>query len=139
MAEKLFQDGIHKLSGVCRSVVITGMFEESHEEAVVLTIDGQDYIAHPDPDDGYRSYATIYATDKPIQRFFFPEQDVMIKNYHVDAVVDDYFYDRKDWLEILNPETNELILSVGTDYSDSYYPMAIFKYNPENLPLNAKR
>ena len=38
-----------------------------------------------------------------------------------------------------NANNGEVILKFGTDYSDSYYPMAIFDYNPENMPINIEK
>ena len=36
-------------------------------------------------------------------------------------------------------ETGKTILEIGTDYTDSYYPMAICHYYPENMAINQQQ
>lgn len=47
------------------------------------------------------------------------------------------YYERHDdiGMEIYNPDFG-LILLIGTDYADDYYPVARWEWHPENLPIN---
>ena len=107
-----------------------------YEEAVLLTIDGKNYIAMTDPDDGYRSYGCFFETEKYRQTNAFPPQRVFVKNiYDTSFEEESQMYYQYEGIEIYNM-SGENILRVGTDISDAYYPMACFKYNPQNLPIN---
>lgn len=134
MRQPIITSGMHKLSGVSHIKV-----EDEHwgnrEDGILLTIDGENYIAVTDPDDGYRSYGAFYRDDKNIQKVTFPEQDVIVDYHQVRTVNEDGYDVDYDELVIYNTD-GQSILRIGTDHSDCYYPCAIFRYNPENLPIN---
>lgn len=121
------------LSGV--SLVCVDLGYEEYADAVLLTIDEKNYIGFENPDDGYRSYGCFHQTDV-CQRNSFPPQKVFVKNVIENSWVEEMYeiYQYRG-IEITN-EAGDLILRVGTDLTDAYYPMACFKYNPENLPIN---
>lgn len=130
----ILSDGEHMLSGV--SLILTD-WGYNYVDAVLLTIDGKNYIALEDPEDGYRSYGVFHQTDRDYhQRNSFPPQKVFVKNVIENSWVEEMHevYQYRG-IEITN-EAGDLILRVGTDLTDDYYPMACFKYNPENLPIN---
>lgn len=132
MAEIIIKNGRHKLSGV-------GSFQYEDEyfynhrtlTANVFVIDGKHYGAFVDPDDGYRSYG-YFAELAPEQIanatiYPFAPQDVVVKNMTSKSA---------HWILVKDPKTKLPILEIGTDYFDSYYPMAIFHYTPENMSVN---
>ena len=130
-------NGMHKLSGVSM-IKVEDEYYESAEDGILLTIDGVNYIAVTDPDDGYRSYGYLYpASENMIQKNTFPEQDVLVDN-HIERSTDEEGYEQDYEETVIYNVDGGLILRVGTDYSDTYYPCAIFRYNPENLPINQK-
>lgn len=134
MRQPIITPGMHKLSGVSH-IKVEDEYWGSTEDGILLTIDGKNYIAVTNPDDGYRSYGVFYRDTEHIQKCTFPEQIVLV-DFHSEKTYTEDGYDT-DYSELLIYNShNELILRVGTDYSDSYYPCAIFKYNPENLPIN---
>jgi len=92
---------------------------------VVITLDGVSYRADEDLYDGYRSYAGGFKMTNTKPTNTFPPQKVTLS------------YESK--YDILALRSNGArVLEVGTDYSDDWYPCAIFHYWPENLPINQK-
>ena len=47
-------------------------------------------------------------------------------------------YKKTDILELIDVVTGKLVLEVGTDYSDDYYPSFVANFNPEAMALNSK-
>ena len=138
MKEHVISDGQHMLSGVCE-VSILDEYDGGSSDGILITIDGDNYAAYTNSSDGYRSYGSFYKTVAYAQKNKFPPQPVIVSNWDQDE------YDIESGMtyiacgiDILNLE-GELILRVGTDHTDNYYPMAIFKYNPQNLPINKGR
>ena len=136
------KSGIHYLSGVCEVFGMVDMYQEIN--GILITIDGKDYIAYHDAYDGYRSYGVFCDCDDNtnfnfVQKNKFPNQMVYIKFFDEDYIdIDTYTNVVKKGIIILN-EDYEVILKVGTDYSEAYYPYSIFEYNPQNLPINKSK
>lgn len=136
----IIKDGVHYLSGFDEITVNTW-----HEDAngVALCIDGVYYGAHEDPDDGYRSYGCFYKIESDFKGTNkFPPQKVIVKNVHDTASeeVNGMILWELDYKGVkITNEDGELILEVGTDYADSYYPRAYCHWHPENLPINKDR
>ncbi len=125
-------EGKHELSGVCHYVNVS---EDTDIEGYVLTIDGQNYCAIYDGYDGYRSYGRLHPTSKA-QTNPFPKQVVSIHTEIVKGRDRDTWYDTDyEYITIRN-EQGEIILRVGTDFSDAYYPIGHLDYYPQNLPIN---
>ena len=127
---ELFSDGPHKLSGI-DSIQIESDYGDI-TNVILITIDGKTYSCEEDPSDGYRSYTRITLADENLKCMYkFPPQTVYIKyilstgNYN-------------SWEYRITNEDGNLILRLGTDEYDDYYPKAIFEYYPENLPINKK-
>ena len=92
---------------------------------VLFQIDGSNYLVIEDGDDGYRSYMNeIEKTDRVIKNTFLGQS---VKCEHQG--------EETDILKIYSLD-NKLILEVGTDYFDDYYPCAVFNYYPENMDIN---
>lgn len=136
MKADLLGDGTHLFSGVADVNVQVGWPEdEEYADGIVMTIDGHDWLVYADPDDGYRSYGCLMMCDGKYKVPQFPAQLVHIKNYHEEGEDDGGWpidYDKM----VMTGRNGRLILEIGTDHSDQWYPHAIFYYNPENLPIN---
>ena len=132
----LLGDGTHLFSGVAEVNVQVGWpGDEEYADGIVMTIDGHDWLAYADPDDGYRSYGCLMMCDGKYKVPQFPAQVVHIKNYDEDGE------DEDGWPRVFNKmvmtgRNGRLVLEIGTDHSDRWYPCAIFYYNPANLPIN---
>lgn len=136
MNADLLGDGTHLFSGVAEVNVQVGWPEdEEYADGIVMTIDGHDWLVYADPDDGYRSYGCLMMCDGKYKVPQFPAQLVHIKNYHEEGEDDGGWpidYDKM----VMTGRNGRLILEIGTDHSDQWYPHAIFYYNPANLPIN---
>ena len=124
MRYDIIKDGWHELSGFCDTTIIDEYCGEELN-AIIVRIDDKNYLCYEDPEDGYRSRTEFKETDEECSNIF-PPQRVMVKHYK-----------RRDekGMEFYNPDF-ELILLVGTDYYDDYYPVARYEWHPENLPIN---
>lgn len=119
--------GLHKLSAVD-----TGFSEDINgygpAETISFTLDGITYTAMEDPQDGLRSCMSEIAVDKDrkMKNKFKP---VKVVGRYVES------YSR-DILELIDIQTGETVLEVGTsDYND-YYPCFVSSWRPEGLAIN---
>lgn len=112
--------GLHKLSGVD----ITNPDECG---VVRFVLDGITYKAVEDPSDGYRSYCNeLIVCNESITNNFHP-QEVIGKMKDNDVI------------QFIDVVTGKIVLEVGTDNLDGYYPYCIMNWNPENLAINVGR
>lgn len=99
---------------------------------ICFTLDGHTYMAEENPEDGYRSSLDSVRTVAFVLPNAFPACRVRCEWPPVDA----------DWKEntglilFRSASTNKVILEVGTDYSDEYYPSFIASFRPENMDIN---
>ena len=139
--ENIISDGIHYLSGIGYSTKEDG-WSNKGINVKLFCIDGKTYGAYEDPDDGYRSFGCLEEMDAKCQ-YTFPPQAVRVVNESLDrkiAYEDGWIeYEDKFMMRILDAVNGKEVLVVGTDFSESYYPMAIFNYTPENLEINKNR
>ena len=97
---------------------------------VRFIFDGVSYEVLEDPSDGYRSYlGEIYESDS-LPAYLFPVSVPVI--CHMDDSQDSEILCVRD---ILN---GVVIMRIGTDYYDDYYPQCILEYYPENMSVNRK-
>lgn len=123
----LLPEGTHKFSGI-------EPYKDS--EGYFIIIDNVLYAFECDPDDGFRSYGNLYIPRNISVNDIknrFPAQDVII-TLHDNKRCDDSY--KKQFYTIINAKTGKLILKIGTDYTDDYYPVAICHYYPENMTIN---
>lgn len=120
----IISDGWHELSGFC-DCTIRDEYSSEDINALIVRIDNKNYLCYEDPHDGYRSHSELQETDKECTNTF-PPQRVMVKHY-------DKHYDKG--IQFYSPDF-ELILLIGTDNYDDYYPGAVWEWHPENLPIN---
>ena len=127
-------DGWHTLTGIGETTV-EDEWNGWTADAVVFQLDGKNYIAYTDKEDGYRSYGRLLETDERPQMTFVPQR---VRTYvkEVDTYDETGYWPIKlTVLHVVNAD-DEDILEIGTDNSDRWYPMAIFHWHPENLPVN---
>ena len=124
------------LTGFCDAEFKCGWDETT--DGYVIQLDGENYGCYYDPDDGYRSYGEFSPTTLPCTNTF-PPQEVTVVEYSSNGGYNWYEDPKFKRIEIRNKNTNEVILVVGTIWYDSYYPMGICEWHPENLPINKDR
>lgn len=129
------KDGIVKLSGFCETTFYVGWDNDTPVDGFIIQINGVNYAAYVDPDDGYRSYGSFFETDKPCTNTF-PPQDVLLKIVNNEGGKEE---PRKCMVLLVNPLTKEVILEAGTVWYDSYYPMGRCYFNPVAMPINQEK
>lgn len=118
----MLKNGYYKLSGV-----------DFDGEFVRVVLDGIVYEFKEDPTDDYRSYMSDpIIVEKEIKNTF-PE--VVVKLVVNEKTGRDYF----DGIELFDDVTRKEVLTVGTDFSEEYYPIALTEWHPENLAINQKK
>lgn len=94
------------------------------------------YSMYEDPDDGYRSHLGEIKVDvHEIANTFAP--CIVVCTHHTRQKTS--YNDEKsvDILEVRCAETGKVIIEVGTEDTDDYYPSCVMSFKPENLPHNA--
>lgn len=129
----IISKGKHFLSGVSMVSFHDTMTEE-YLDGILLTIDGINYIAYTDPNDGWRSYGCFKETTMK-QKFTFPKQVINVEVTKENGVDESGWSIDKEFMTFTN-DNGDIILKIGTDYTDTWYPMAISEYYPQNLPIN---
>ena len=128
--------GLHELSGVEITTERVKVYEwsDTEEDCQVMKfiLDGKKYMAHEDPNDGYRSTCGD-----------LKEYDGEIKNTFIAQKVEckmkpNGYYDN-DILQMFDIITEKLVLEVGTSDFNDYYPCCEMSFNPENMAINAER
>ena len=117
--------GKHVLKGVKRSFVV----EDGEScEALLFNLDGNTYAAVEDPDDGYRSYLSelrVLPSCACAQN---------IPDIEVFCMMDEG--DDRDVLEMRDIANAKIVLRIGTEDTDDYYPYCVMEYSPENFSVN---
>lgn len=122
--------GEHVLSGAVYANDYSGF------NAMLFILDGQTYLAACDPDDGYRSYlGSFFKTDRKCPQNL---PDIRIEIQHKAVREQISAYERRDYkgyvFVIKDARFREdLIMELGTDYSEDYYPCCVMHYMPENV------
>lgn len=93
----------------------------------LFTLDGITYKAVENPDDGYRSYMDELEISDVAPRYSFDGVDVICYMQENDY---------NDILVIRDAYNGKIILEVGTEMYDDYYPVCHFLYQPENMICN---
>lgn len=117
--------GEHELSGVDHeSVHVEG--DWSAANAIRFVLDGRIYVATEDPDDGYRSSmrSLEIVAEPPVANTFAPVKVV-------GRV-------RGEVLELIDAANGAVVLEVGTDDADDYYPCFVNHFFPDRMAVNAK-
>lgn len=124
--------GLHKLSGLETSVEKLSDHGYGYDNGtyIYFILDGVTYLCTENPGDGYRSsMGSFEVVTEYAVRNTFPEQLVFGK-MRPDG------YDRNDTIEFFDAESGNLVLALGTDAFDDWYPTFIFSWHPENMAIN---
>lgn len=98
-------------------------------------LDGIIYVAIEDPADDYRScLGELKTMDNTTMTNVFPKTKVFGRYDDVDS--DDV--DSDDILKLVDEITGEVIVEVGTDHTDDYYPRFVANFNPMAMASNQK-
>ena len=123
--------GEHLLSGIDTSTEKGGYDKSEDANVVRFVLDGKTYKATEDPSDGYRSYCgDIEVCEEKVSNTFPPQR--------VLARMEENNNSENDIIEFIDVVTGKIVLEVGTDNSDSYYPTCVMSWKPENLAINNK-
>lgn len=120
--------GPHILTGVD-----TGILKGTYEDAdtLLFCLDGVVYKATEDPDDGYRSY---------LRDLEVVDNTNLANTFEGVAVIGRYdgedSHSDNDTLELVDAVNGNVILRVGTDNTDDYYPYCIMEFSPELMHVN---
>lgn len=119
--------GEHELSGL--DTFIKKATEMYYDDAngYRFVLDGITYCVIEDPGDGYRSNLEDLEVTTDKVDYTFPPQKVIGK-MREDS--------KNDVLELYDAITNKLVLAIGTENWDDYYPCCIMEWSPENLAIN---
>jgi len=95
-------------------------------------LNGTVYVVIEDPSDGYRSSMRDIKVAPPRTRMknVFPKVRVLCRQK------DRSDYSSSDLLELIDVVTAKVVLEVGTDNSDDYYPSFVAHFAPENMATN---
>jgi len=126
--------GEHLLSGVDGDTIqIKRWYGDSTEPAEVLRfiLDGVTYEGIEDPSDSYRSSMQgLFLTDTPVKNTFNPVK--VVGRYRKKGA----YSGTDDVLELIDAANGKVILEVGTENVDDYYPGFCAHWRPENLAVN---
>lgn len=102
--------------------------------AIRFRLDGAVYTAIEDPDDGYRStLGELFVTLDVKMVNVFPPVKVLGR-----IKTKNKYDNESNILEFVDITTEAVVLEVGTDNQDDYYPSFVGSFSPENMVTNAK-
>lgn len=120
-------DGVDTLSE--RVLQWGGHFEDC--SVIRFRLDGIIYTAVEDPSDGYRS---------SMDKLFKSPNEKMLNTFPATRVLakkkDNETYQVNDTLQLIDVVTGKVVLEVGTDNTDDYYPYFVSAFHPEHLAIN---
>lgn len=125
--------GEHMLDAVDMLTERVKQYGDHYEDASLIRfrLDNVVYTAIEDPSDGYRSSMDrLYASPSEPMRNVFPPVKVVGRKRADDT------WSKNDTLELFDPETGKIIVEVGTDNTDDYYPSFVSSFHPENMAAN---
>lgn len=126
--------GEHILSGVDFLSELTNKDwrpENEHCQVIRFCLDGKIYTAIEDPDDGYRSCMDD----------IFIDEDASMKNTFEGVKVRAVWEmgdgrETSNILALIDAETGEAVLEVGTGNTSDYYPYFVASFHPEAMSIN---
>lgn len=110
-------------------------YGDGYEDCSVcrFRLDGIVYVAIEDPSDGYRSsMRDLITPNNPAMKNVFPPVKVIGR-----MRTEGEFGGLDDVLELVDAFTDKVVLEVGTDNCDDYYPCFVASFHPENMATNA--
>lgn len=98
-------------------------------------LDGVVYMAIEDPDDGYRSMMRELVIDENADmKNVFPPIEVLAR--HRSKSLDSSIEFQSDILDLVDTATGEIVLTVGTEDTNDYYPLFVANFIPEAMITN---
>lgn len=125
--------GEHVLDGVDTFSESIKQYGNQFEDCSIIRfrLDGIIYTATEDPSDGYRSsLGTLFVSASEPMKNVFPAIRVLARKKKNDR------YCVNDTLELVDLVTDKVVLEVGTDHTDDYYPSFVGAFWPENMATN---
>lgn len=123
--------GLRDLDAVDESTKEVEQWGHRYEQCQVmrLRLDGKVYAAFENPDDGYRSSMGkfIHFPNAKMTNVFPPVR-VLAR-----VRTQDRYSGESEVLELLDVANGKVILEVGTEHTDDYYPSFVASWNPKNL------
>lgn len=126
--------GEHMLDGVDTFIERVATYGSHFEDASAIRfrIDGVTYTAIENPDDGYRSsLERLFVSADTAMQNVFPPIKVLARKKANEK------YQTNDTIELIDVVTGKVVLEVGTDNTDDYYPSFVGAFFPENMATNA--
>lgn len=127
--------GGHELSGVDTTIEKVVGYDGRYEDINVVrfVLDGITYKAIEDGEDGYRSSCKeLVVSDEKVSNTFPPQKVIgKMKDNSPDQI--------NDIIQFIDMVTQKIVLEVGTENTDDYYPYCILSWHPENLAINIGR
>lgn len=124
--------GLHELDAVDMDSAEVKKWSDEYQSAEVIRfrLDGTVYMAVEDPNDGYRSsMEKLFVSDEPMKNVFPACRVLARKKGRSD-------YHENDTLEFIDTVTGKVVLEVGTDNHDDYYPNWVASFTPEHMASN---
>jgi hypothetical protein len=114
-------EGVHELSGVDQYTFADKDRYDEEANGIHFMLDGKCYLAIEDPDDGYRSSLRwIEKTRKKPKNQFKP-----IRVRVVFEMTEQY-----ELLTFFKWKSDKMVMQIGTDNCDDYYPSFIGYFDP---------
>ena len=128
--------GEHVLAG-CQFGTIpkTSEWQDGEPNTIDFILDGENISAVEDPDDGYRSSMDELIKNRDglvITNTFQP-----VRVLGTARANDEYC--KNDVIDLIDCVTGKIVLSVGTENTDDYYPCFMGVFYPENMWINANK
>lgn len=126
--------GKYQLQGVDEYTGSIKKWDDYYEQCqcIRFKLDGVVYVATEDPDDGYRSYLGELKIDEVDTKNPFSGVEVLASYRDINK-----YNETSEIIDFIDTTTGEVVLSVGTDSSDDYYPSFIAHFNPAAMSINA--
>ena len=118
--------GQQEFTGIDFLVDKTTTYYGDNAAIVNFVLDGITYTATEDPSDGYRSYldSLVVSDYKPVNTFS-PCIVNGVKENGENNIID-----------FIDTTTGKIVFSLGTDYSDDYYPRFVASFDPTAMAVN---
>lgn len=134
--------GVHNLDAVDFGTIPPERRRDSAANVMHFRLDGVVYLVSEDPDDGYRSSMREIKAEPEgtyMNNVFLPQTVVGVYKERRRAFEHSYANDIAcDILELRDVETGLIVIEVGTDNTDDYYPCFVASFNPENMAVDQK-
>lgn len=117
-------EGLRTLSGVDMFTVVDSTRYDETANCIHFALDGEYYIAHEDPEDGFRScLGFVEKTQKKPKNQFTP--------IRVRVIFD--MTEAHELLTFFKWKSDKIVMQIGTDQCDDYYPSFIGYFDPTAL------